>query len=318
MIPGLLFSLAAGLMWGLVFVAPLWLADYPPAVLTVGRYAAFGVIALAIALTDRVALARLPARDWVQAARLSLMGNFLYYVLLASAIQTAGAPVPTMIIGTLPVAIAVVANAAERALPWARLSVSLAALLGGVGLVNLAELQGPGERDAGTLAVGALLALAGVACWTWYAVMNARALARHPGLAAGTWATAQGLMTLPLALAGGLGLWLWDVLGPGLGGTVGAHSPLGPDPVRFVATMALLGLFASWLGTLCWNAASRRLPTSLAGQLIVFETLAALAYGYLHRGEWPAPAAWAGIALLVIGVVLGVRAFAARRVSAPA
>ena len=318
MIAGVLFSLAAGLMWGLVFVAPLWLADYPAVVLTVGRYAAFGVIALAVALADRAALGRLAARDWRQAARLSLTGNFLYYALLASAIQTAGAPVPTMIIGTLPVAIAVVANASERALPWPRLSASLVALLAGVGLVNLAELGRGDDRDAGALAAGMLLSVAAVACWTWYAVMNARALARHPGLAAGTWATAQGLMTLPLALIGALGLWLWEAIGPGLGGSVGAHAPLGPDPLRFLATMALLGLLASWLGTLCWNAASRRLPTSLAGQLIVFETLAALAYGYLHRGQWPAPAAWAGIALLVAGVVLGVRAFAPRRLSAPA
>jgi drug/metabolite transporter (DMT)-like permease len=68
-----------------------------------------------------------------------------------------------------------------------------------------------------------------------------------------------------------------------------------------------IGLFASWLGTLCWNAASQRLPTALAGQLIVFETLAALAYTFALRGQWPEPLTLAGIALLVTGVVGGVR-----------
>jgi hypothetical protein len=48
--------------------------------------------------------------------------------------------------------------------------------------------------------------------------------------------------------------------------------------------MFAIGLFASWLGTLCWNEASQRLPTALVGQLIVFETLAALAYALLLRG----------------------------------
>ena len=43
---GTLFALAAGLMWGLVFVVPLLLPDYPAALLSFGRYLAFGLIAL--------------------------------------------------------------------------------------------------------------------------------------------------------------------------------------------------------------------------------------------------------------------------------
>ena len=51
--------------------------------------------------------------------------------------------------------------------------------------------------------------------------------------------------------------------------------------------MFAIGLLSSWLGTLCWNEASQRLPPTLAGQLIVFETLSALAYAFALRGEWP-------------------------------
>jgi len=71
--------------------------------------------------------------------------------------------------------------------------------------------------------------------------------------------------------------------------------------------MLAIAVFASWLGTLCWNAASQRLPTALAGQLIVFETLAALAYAFVLRGQWPESLTLAGIALLVIGVIGGLR-----------
>jgi drug/metabolite transporter (DMT)-like permease len=49
------------------------------------------------------------------------------------------------------------------------------------------------------------------------------------------------------------------------------------------------------------------LPTALAGQLIVFETLAALGYTFWLRGQWPEPVTLAGIALLVAGVMGGVR-----------
>jgi drug/metabolite transporter (DMT)-like permease len=83
--------------------------------------------------------------------------------------------------------------------------------------------------------------------------------------------------------------------------------PLGPRPLEFIGLMMAIALLASWLGTLCWNAASQRLPTALAGQLIVFETLAALGYTFWLRGQWPEPVTLAGIALLVAGVIGGVR-----------
>ena len=83
--------------------------------------------------------------------------------------------------------------------------------------------------------------------------------------------------------------------------------PLGPRPLEFLGLMLAIALLASWLGTLCWNAASQRLPTALAGQLIVFETLAALGYAFWLRGQWPEPLTVAGIALLVLGVIGGVR-----------
>lgn len=50
------------------------------------------------------------AEDWLTALALTMMGNLIYYVCLASAIQRTGAPVSTMIIGTLPVVIPVFAN----------------------------------------------------------------------------------------------------------------------------------------------------------------------------------------------------------------
>ena len=49
LISGSLFALAAGLMWGLVFVGPLLLPEYPAAIQSFGRYLAFGLIALPLA-----------------------------------------------------------------------------------------------------------------------------------------------------------------------------------------------------------------------------------------------------------------------------
>ena len=306
---GTLFALAAGLMWGLVFVGPLLLPEYPAALQSVGRYLAFGLIALPLAWFDRTRLRQLSRADWMVAIELAAIGNLLYYLCLASAIQRAGGPVPTMIVGTLPVTIAVSANltGAKRndRLPWMRLAPALVLILLGMAFVNnveIASLRKDASADLTRYAQGALLALGAVACWTWYPLRNAAWLRDHSGRSPRTWATAQGIATLPLALAGYVLFWASTSF-------AGNHFPMpaGPRPGTFIGLMAAIGLFASWLGTLCWNEASRRLPTTVAGQLIVFETLAGLGYSFIQRQRMPEFQIVVGIALLIAGVMLALR-----------
>ena len=306
---GSLCALGAGLMWGLVFIGPLLLPDYPAAMQSFGRYIAFGVIALPLAGLDRARLAQLGRADWIEAVKLGLVGNIVYYLFLASAIGRAGGPLPTMIIGTLPVVIAVSSNLRDGRrdgrLPWLRLAPSLALIVAGIACVNqveLARLHADPAADLGAYALGGLLAVGAVVCWTWYPIRNADWLRAHPDRSPRAWATAQGVATLPLALAGYAGFWAWSAAS----GSALAL-PLGPRPAVFAGLMLAIGLFASWLGTLCWNEASQRLPTTLVGQLIVFETLSALAYALLLRGTPPPLLTGIGVALLVAGVSWALR-----------
>jgi len=311
---GVSFALAAGLMWGLVFVAPQMLPDYPAAQLMAGRYLAFGLIALPLAWLDRRALREFAATDWWAALRLSAIGNFLYYLCLAAAIQRAGGPLPTMIIGTLPVLIALVSNHRNRArdgrLPWSRLALPLALIAAGLVCVNQVELQAlasqPGERMAAYVQ-GGLLALGALLCWTWYPIRNADWLRAHADRSPRAWATAQGLVTLPMALLGLLAVGAVQLALPGTLMPAGYAFPLGDRPLAFIGLMLAIGLCSSWLGTLCWNEASQRLPTSLSGQLIVFETLSALAYAFAWHQRMPPPATLAGIVLLIAGVMWALR-----------
>lgn len=309
MLAGVLFALAAGLMWGLVFIAPTLLPEYPAALLSVGRYLAFGLIALPLGWLDRRGLRGLTRTDWIEALKLSAIGNLLYYLCLASAIQRAGGPLPTMIIGTLPVVIAVCANLRDHRrdgrLPWRRLAPSLLLIALGIACVNQVELEAMHQAtdlDGWRYASGALLAILALVCWTWYPLRNADWLRAHPDRNPRAWATAQGLATLPLAMTGYVVLWA----GMGASGS-GFDMPLGPRPMHFLGLMLAIGLLASWLGTLCWNEASQRLPTALVGQLIVFETLAALAYAFMLRGRLPDGLSALGILLLVAGVMWALR-----------
>ncbi|HZW13708.1 MAG TPA: DMT family transporter [Noviherbaspirillum sp.] len=309
MLTGFLCALGAGLMWGLVFVAPLMLPDYPGLVLSFGRYVGFGLIALIPAFLDRRRIAALTRADWVAALKLSLVGNILYYAALATGIQLADAPLPAMLIGTLPVIISIFSNWSpghpSEAVAWKRLAPSLLIILVGLLLVNAGELaQLDGKRSISDYALGCFITLGALAAWTWYPIMNARHLKQHSHIGSSTWSTVQGLATLPLALAGLAGYGVY-VAASGSG----YDFPLGPRPLPFIGLMLTLGLCASWLGTMLWNKASQHLPTSLAGQLIVFETLSALLYAFIWRGAAPTLSVLAGIALLCVGVMLGMRTF---------
>lgn len=308
MISGVLYALLAGLMWGLIFVGPLIVPEYPAVLQAMGRYLALGLIALPIAWLGRVRLRQLTRKDWLTALALTMMGNLIYYFCLASAIQRTGAPVSTMIIGTLPVVIPVFANLLysqrDGKLSWLRLTPALALI--GIGLlcVNVAELdQGMPDFNGWRYGSGIALALISVVCWAWYALRNARWLRENPDKHPMMWATAQALVTLPVSLLGYIAACLWLK-----GQTPLFDLPFGPRPAVFLCLMVAIAILCSWVGALCWNVASQRLPTVILGPLIVFETLAGLLYTFILREEMPPLLTLSGIALLVVGVVIAVRA----------
>ncbi len=112
MLAGVLFSLAAGLDVGTDFCwAAAWCRTIPAR-------------CSPLAWHDRHRLRKLLPADWREALKLSLVGNLLYYTFLANAIQRTGAPVSTIIIGTLPVVMAITASQWLPTVFWGRLSCS--------------------------------------------------------------------------------------------------------------------------------------------------------------------------------------------------
>jgi drug/metabolite transporter (DMT)-like permease len=316
---GVAAALVAGLLWGLVFVAPLLLPNYPATLLTAGRYLAFGLVTLPIAWWYRGELKQLTKHDWWIATKLSIVGNFIYYLALSAAIQLAGAPLPTLIIGTLPVVIAICSNlGSAKSFTWKSLAPSLVLIAIGLLCVNADQLQRIGATDTSlpTTAnlkqylIGAALAWIAVAAWTWYPIHNARWLQKHTQHSSMTWASAQGLATLPIAALGfAAALAFFEATHHPSFGLTQLDAIVGAASINFWTLMFALGFCASWLGTLLWNIASKNTPTALTGQLIVFETLAALSYAYIVYSRAPSVLEATGIAILVIGVVVGVRTF---------
>lgn len=306
---GISLACSACVMWSLAFVVPVLLPDYPASVLSLARYTAFGLVSVLLAWGDREALATLSKADWCEAFRLTLLGNFIYYGCLAQAVHSSGAPLPTLIVGTLPVVIAVASRLLGEETgvhaDWRQLLPGLLLISAGIWLVHHSELADSSHSAHGVL-VGAALSMLAVASWTLYALRNAAWLRARQNRTAQVWATAQGFASLPIALLGLAAVCAWTAVR-----SADPVALLGPAPGRFVALTVALGLLTSWLGTILWNRASQLLPTGLVGQLIVVETLSALALASVVRGALPGVLTILGGVLLIAGVVWGVRLQAA-------
>jgi len=76
----------------------------------------------------------------------------------------------------------------------------------------------------------------------------------------------------------------------------------------FVLVCAFTGIGSAWIASVLWNVACRRLSTSLAGQLVVSETVFALIYAFAWLGDWPETTQLVACAMFLLGVVASIRA----------
>lgn len=64
-----------------------------------------------------------------------------------------------------------------------------------------------------------------------------------------------------------------------------------------------MSMSGSWVADALWNSSAQRLPVSVGGQIIVFETCCALLYGYLLAWQWPQINEVLGMLLMLGGVI---------------
>jgi drug/metabolite transporter (DMT)-like permease len=301
LVSGVLWAMVAGAGWGLAFIAAPLLPGWSAIEITAGRYTAYGVFAaLALLVAARGTAAVQGLRDayvWRRACILSLVGNLLYFVLVTAGIQRAGAAIAALIIGTLPVLLPVAANLRTPTFRFERLILPGVSMLAGIIAVHVGEHGGWSSGPIGTgYWIGIGLIVAALLAWTWYGMANAEAVQSRGDVTAATWASLQGVALLPF-------------VAPVFAWSFATHAP-GPGQASvatFLLVSALLGIVTSWVAMWCWNRASQLLPAALAGPLIVFETLSALVYAYSWKAEWPPLLVVLGAALLLAGVVVGLR-----------
>jgi len=292
---GIVNGIAAGALWGVVFLAPAVLSQFSAVQLSAGRYLVYGLIAVVLlAPRWRELRQRIGVAEWRGLLWLSLAGNLVYFVLLAKAVQWAGGAAASLIVGLIPVVVTLAGVREAGAVPLRQLAPALVLCLLGVALVGHEALQS--EHAQGTAQqrlLGLLCAIGALFSWALYSIGNSRWLARRPDLSGHDWSLLTGVTTGVLAL----------LLVPSAFVVAGPHHAA-PDWLWFWAISAGVAVVASVVGNACWNRASRNLPLTLTGQMIVFETLFALLYGFAWQRRWPTVMEALAIVLLVSGVLL--------------
>jgi drug/metabolite transporter (DMT)-like permease len=198
----------------------------------------------------------------------------------------------SLIIGLLPVTVTLAGRRDADAAPLLRLLPSLALGVAGLVCISWQSLSTPRHGSMQEALIGLLCATGALVSWTLYAVGNSRALARLKGVSAHDWSLLVGVVTGAQALLLAVPAF---VLHPGVH-TASAWLYFG----GIVTTVAIL---CSVVGNALWNHASRLLPLTMTGQMIVFETLFALLYGFIWEQRLPTGLEWLAMALLIAGVL---------------
>jgi drug/metabolite transporter (DMT)-like permease len=286
-------SILAGAFWGLVFLTPELTRGFSPLQLSAGRYLAYGLISAALlAPSWRRVRPMLGWRDWRTLGWLSFAGNIIYYIFLANAVQLGGVAMTSLIIGLLPVTVTLAGRRDADAAPMLRLLPSLALGIAGLVCISWQSLANPQHGSMAGSLLGLLCAVGALVSWTLYAVGNSRVLTRLHGVSAHDWSLLVGVVTGAQALL---------LAVPAFVLNRGEHAS--SSWLYFGGVVTTVAILCSVVGNALWNHASRLLPLTMTGQMIVFETLFALLYGFIWEQRLPTGLEWLAMALLIAGVL---------------
>lgn len=309
MFAGIAAGLAAGALWGLIFIAPLGVAPYAGIDLAIGRYLVFALTSLFVFAAIRASRMRLTLREFGTGIFLGMLGYGAFYGFLVIAVAHAGPQISALVIGLLPILLAVAGNIdGGKQLPWRSLFAPILMIGAGLALVHgwaLFEADSPQQRS--DIAFGIFAALGSVASWVGFGIINARALARRPDMSTLTWTGLHGV-------GAGIGILLFGAAAMPFG-LVRLHELgfLWPEAKPLVVWSLVVGFFGAWVASYLWVVATKRLPLVLSGQLFVAEPGFGVIYGFLWQQRLPNWSEAIGIIAVFGGVLIGIRAFGKAR-----
>ena len=293
---GVAYVLLACLLWGAIFVVPRYMGAFDSLEVATGRYLFYGLISLLFLAFDRKLIGRIDRTLWLKAFWLGLGGNLFYYFLLVVCIRYSGATISALMLGIAPITIAWYGNWQKKESRFRNLILPSLATAVGLILVNLPSLERSAiEGSLGRYFLGLAAGFAALGLWTWYALAGKMVMHNYPTVSASDWSTALGTATFisVLLMLGGLFLF--------------GNMRWNGEMPAFLIGSAILGILCSWIGFYLWSKGSSLIPSALAGQLLISETLFGLCFVHCLDQRLPETLEWLGMLFMLFGILASMR-----------
>ena len=273
-------------------------------------YAFAGLGSLIVLFVHRSEVRKLRLSDWAFAALLGFLGYIGYFFLITTAVSAAGPVIPPVMMGSVPIVLAIAGNMRSASVPWRAIAGPLLVAAVGISLVNLSVFNFSSATvvlPTDSIVLGLLASLMALGFWTGFGLLNESAWAQRPSMSPMLWSAMLIFMCSVEMLA-------FIPVGLHLNLSHFASHPSGLAGTEALIVCGLIqGLGATLAGAWAWSIATRRLPLALSGQLIASGTIYATTMGLLINQRWPSAMEALGTALLFVGVVWAIHAFYRRQ-----
>lgn len=257
------------------------LVDAPLFTTQAVRYLAAAVILVLLARLAGVRPVRPRGREWLWLTGLAVTGLVLFNVAVVRGVGHAEPAVVAVAVACVPVVLGVVGPALERRRPSRQVLLAAPVVMAGAVLV-----EGTGRTDA----VGVCWAVVALGCEAGFTLLAVPVLRRHS-----PWGVSVHAMWLAGVLLAVLGL-----------------TSEGPSAVRELsgsqwAAVGYLALMVTAVAFVLWYSTVRAVGAGRAGLLTGIAPLSAAVVGAVSGSGAPGPSVWLGIAVLILGLVGGLR-----------
>ncbi|OIK03703.1 DMT family transporter [Streptomyces monashensis] len=245
------------------------------------RYAAATVILLVIARLTGARLLRPRGREWLWLAGIAVTGLVLFNVAVVRGVAHAEPAVIAVAVACVPVVLGVAGPFLERRRPSRQVLWAAPVVMAGAVLV-----EGTGRTDA----VGVAWAMLALGCEAAFTLFAVPVLRRHSPWGVSVHA-----------------IWLAAVMLAALGAMREGPSALGELTGLQWAAVGYLALLVTAVAFVLWYSTVRAAGSGRAGLLTGIAPLAAAAVGTVTGSGTPSPSVWLGIAVLILGLIGGLR-----------
>lgn len=295
---GLFFGLSAGFLWSFTFLVPKVLGKFSSTEILLSRYIVFCLISLCLFPLPKLFTVFKNNPSFLKEAIITTILGFTgYYFILVESILLIGVPIPSFIMGLVPVAMILSSGNLKKNIKSYRLTL-ICVILGMIFLtgkdLSVMNFQ---SKSIFHVVTGIGLAFTALASWSYFALRNVHFLSKHPEISSKDWSSILGVLTLPITL---LFLLIESAFRSKSFYILEAPSS---EVWFFIACIILLGGGASWVAMVCWNKAGSYLSKEMLGLMIVSETSFAVILNVFLEKRMIYLSEFAAIALLSAGVL---------------